>query len=274
MRELQEFYKAAEQKADLRIPSKSRIFKVIKNHVPLEEHPQVIRDLLGYEFFEIEKQSGKIHEIRPELGLEGTQKFWAKLDDLAHDISDFLKLLKAHHEEKGALIPSPAGPTVYLAEVSSDLWDERDKIKRELLQRGCMILPDKPLPLKAADLQQQVGADLNRCKFSIHLIGANYGVVPEGEKRSVIELQQELASKQSPEAERSQIIWLKTGLTINDDRQRKFIETLRNGNYAREQAELLEASLPELKTAILDKLLKTGKMAKPQSPPGARSASI
>jgi hypothetical protein len=39
-----------------------------------------------------------------------------------------------------------SGKVVYLAEATSDLGQERDCIRRELLERGHEVLPDRPLP--------------------------------------------------------------------------------------------------------------------------------
>ena len=49
-KEVVEFQKAAEQNIGLTHNNKSRIIKLIKTPVPLEEHPDVMKDLLGYEF--------------------------------------------------------------------------------------------------------------------------------------------------------------------------------------------------------------------------------
>ena len=83
--------------------------------------------------------------------------------------------------------------TIYLAETTSDLSGDRDKLRRELTERGHRILPDRPLPLIHGELEIAVRAYLERSDLAIHLIGRHYGVVPEGGKQSLIELQNEFS---------------------------------------------------------------------------------
>ena len=73
--------------------------------------------------------------------------------DLAHDISEVIKRLKQKIEagQKAA-----AAPVIYLAETSSNQAAARDAIKRELRERGCVIVPSRPL-LAAPDFEQAVG---------------------------------------------------------------------------------------------------------------------
>ena len=86
--------------------------------------------------------------------------------------------------------------TVYLAETTSDLKEERSRIQRELQQYGHRVLLDRPLSLDAATLQSEVREYLGRSRLSVHCIGAPYGVIPEGEaERSAVRFQVEMASE-------------------------------------------------------------------------------
>ena len=94
--------------------------------------------------------------------------------------------------------------------------------------------------------------------MSIHLIGRNYGVVPEGATQSVVERQQALASEVSSEVAAggalSSIIWLPQGLEIEDERQRNFVQHLQTSSAVHAAAELLEVPIEDLKTIIYRKL--------------------
>ncbi|NIQ59513.1 MAG: hypothetical protein GWN71_41060, partial [Gammaproteobacteria bacterium] len=81
-----------------------------------------------------------------------------------------------------------------LAETTGDLRDARDRLKRELLERGHVVLPDRPLPLVGPQLESAVRDCLERCVLSIHLVGSVYGLVPEGAEHSVVELQNSIAA--------------------------------------------------------------------------------
>ena len=61
--------------------------------------------------------------------------------------------------------------------------------RRDLLRSGCQVLPDRPLPLVAADLEDQVREYLGSAQLSVHLVGRSYGIVPEGARESVVQLQ-------------------------------------------------------------------------------------
>ncbi len=251
LREMKGFCATAVQRGDLRIGDKARLFKVIKTPISLYEHPEELQGLRGYEFFETNPQTGQPLEFRPELGLEAERKFFSKLEDLAFDIHHLFKLLQT--QGTSAPPPSTNSATVYLAETTSDLNDSRDKIRRELLARDYTVLPDTDLPItNIAALYDKIRQALAKSKLSIHLIGRIYGLVPEGESRSLIEIQNELAADLAPRV--SRLIWLPSGLQTSDQRQEQLIRTLRNGEYVHDSMDLLETSLDELKDTILKKL--------------------
>ena len=92
-RELQEFCKAAVEQGGVEIHDKSRVFKVLKTPVPLDQQPPPLPSLLGYEFFKIDPESGRFREFDEAFGPEARQAFLMKLDDLAHDIAAALEWL-------------------------------------------------------------------------------------------------------------------------------------------------------------------------------------
>ena len=92
-RELAAFCKAAEEQGGVRVQDKARIFKVLKTPVDRELHPPELQSLLGYEFFKEDPATGKMRELDEIFGPDAEKDFWLKLDDLAHDICDLLKLL-------------------------------------------------------------------------------------------------------------------------------------------------------------------------------------
>lgn len=254
LREVKEFYKVAEQTGGIRIEDQARIFKVIKTPVPLEKQPTEIQGLLGYEFYQIERPTGRPREFNLAVDPSTTRSYWKILDDLAYDIHQLLEKLRRGKKSPDTQTTATSGVTVYLAETTFDLREERDNIRRELQQRGHIILPDKPLPLNADDFRAAVCEYLQRSTLFIHLIGENYGFIPEAEDRSHVCLQNELAAECSRAPAFSRLIWMPHGLTGREERQRQFIEYLRCDPNAQQGAELLETSLEDLKTIIEDRL--------------------
>lgn len=254
LREVKEFYRVAGETGGVGVDGKARIFKVVKTPVPADEHPLELRRLLGYEFFQIDPVTRKPHEFVFTYGPNADQTYWAKLDDLAYDIFDILEILKGNKGQPLDVSKAPAGATIYLAETTFDLDNERDKVRRELRERGYEVLPDKPLPLNAPHFQNAVREYLAKSSLSIHLIGGNYGVIPEGDDCSVVFLQNQLAVERSRGQGFSRIIWLHPTIQAKEERQQKFIEYLQNDSHAQAGAELVQTTLEELKTIIQDTL--------------------
>jgi TIR domain len=78
-REIKEFLQGAARSSDVPIENKSRIFKVIKTPIPLEEHPVEVQGLLGYEFFHRDSETQRFIEFNRVLSREVEHKFWAQL---------------------------------------------------------------------------------------------------------------------------------------------------------------------------------------------------
>jgi hypothetical protein len=262
-RELEDFFRVAAENGGLRIDDKHRVFKVMKTYVPLEEHPRELRDMLGYEFYAVDQASGRFREYDNEIGSKGEKdkRYWDRLEDLAQDICFLLKRMVAE-QITNPVASDGVGATIYLAETSSDLSEERDKVKRELQQYGHVVLPDKALPLEAPPLQAAVRDYLKRSRLSVHLIGENYGLIPEMETdRSIVRLQEELAVERGDDAQFSRLIWMPPGLAPKDERQQRFVVDLQNSFTSHNGSELLQVKLEDLKTIIQSKLTHKAKPA-------------
>ena len=255
-KEIQEFFAATAKSGGIQLNDKHRVFKVGKTYVPLEEHPAELREMLGYEFFAVDKASGRFREYDNEIGPKGEKdkRYWETFEDLAQDISYLLKRMM--HDESGqGLETAGDGVTIYLAETTSDLRDERDRVRRELLQHGHVVLPDKALPQEKDSLEEVVRDYLKRSRLSVHLIGENYGAIPEMEQfRSVVRLQEELAVERGDDAHFSRLVWMPPGLDPKDPRQQQFVIDLQNSFASKNGSELLQVKLEDLKTIIQAKL--------------------
>jgi hypothetical protein len=260
-KEIDEFCKAAEQQGGVRVRDKARIFKVLKTPVPLEQHPPELQSLLGYEFFKVDPDSGRVRELDEIFGPEAQRDFWLKLDDLAHDMCCLLEMLEVDQASEKA--PAGAADAVYLAVTTADLKDQREAIKRDLEQHGNTVLPDRALPLAASEVQGAVRDDLSRCRMSIHMVGNTYSLVPEGGVDSLIQIQNELAIERAAGSAFSRLVWIPPGLQVQDERQGKLIQQLRNDPRNPAGTDLLERPLEDLRTMIAAWLKKSEKPAPP-----------
>jgi hypothetical protein len=275
IRELEAFWAAAEEQGGVRVRDKARVFKVLKTPVPHERMPAALRGLLGYEFFREDPETGKVRELDEIFGSEAHRDFWLRLDDLAHDICALLEALEDPARQAaagGAAVASPApattgGAAVYLAETSSDLKDQREAIRRDLLQHGLQVLPDGPLPLVADEAAAAIADHLSRSRLSIHLIGRHYGLVPEGGEQSMIELQHDLAAGRPGDRRFSRFVWIPSGLEVTDARQQRVLEKLRSDPHAGADADLLETYFEDFRTVIQDWLRRPAAPDVPEPTP-------
>ena len=247
-REIQTFYEKALAQA-VACSVDQRMFKGVK--YPLDENqeePEMLRELLGYQFYKVDPVTEKARDIRPEFGQEMREEYLQRIADLAVEITHRLKHLANHREDSSKQEETELTGIVYLAETTSDLEIQRNNIRRELEQLGYRVLPDSPLPYDT-NLCGEIEDYLKQCSLSIHLVGERYGIVPEGKDESVVELQHTLAKKQSQEnADFQRVVWLPTGLQVKEARQTAFIEHLQN------DTDLLQMGLEKLKTVVQDKL--------------------
>ena len=266
---------------------RSRVFKVVKT--PLPDHlkklePVQIQNLIGYQFYAEDVGTGLLTEFSPD---PTDKAYWRMLNRLVSDITKALIQLKhAKEKQTGPLDPpqastsSPvvssvtdAGPAlrpngadktatakfVYLAETTSDLADERELVRDELRQRGYGVVPEQKLPLEEVKrTEESIRSALARCSLSVHMVGTRYGSTPEDDARSVVRIQEQLSGEHSAAVPAFlRLLWMPLGLataslTITDQRQSSFVTQLQNRITA--GAELLQTSVEDLKTRIVEKL--------------------
>jgi hypothetical protein len=266
-RELDEFWKNATGDLSAAQANRVRVFKVVKMPVPPERHPPPVKPLLGYDFYKLDPETGTAMELDPSVDPALGKDYWVQVNTLSDQIA---KLLRSLSEGPGPEPPPGDRSTVYLAHTSFDLKDEHDAIRRDLLRHGHRVLPDVALPLNAEELKVLVGKQLTSCQLAVHLIGRNFGVVPEGSNESVVSLQNSIAAEYCGVGKLRRLIWMPPGLEAKDERQRELIAALKNDERTYRQGDLLETSLEDLKTVIHQQLetLRSADAAPPRKPPG------
>jgi hypothetical protein len=255
IRELKEFVKATSGSGGMRLGDKARVFKIVKTPVPLGQQAEEFQELLGYDFYVVDPETGRAREVSQTGDHESQRLYWMKLDDLAHDIAECLESLEPGTSAGAGAKGGKEPISVYLAETSFDLREERDIIKRELLGHGHTVLPDRPLPLVGPDCVEAIREQLDRCRLSIHLIGKNYGLIPEGVSESIVVMQNELAIERGAAGSFSRLIWLPPDLASEEEKQVQFIERLQTDVRIQEGADLLQAPLEDFKSVVLRRTL-------------------
>jgi hypothetical protein len=250
IRELKSFCEATKKNGGIRFGNKGRIFKVIKTPIDPQMQPEELQDFLGYEFFDRDAQ-GNINCFDRMFGETPRQQYWKKLSNLAYDIKQLLETPSSPVTPSNfpAALSATSETYIYLAESTYALREEKDNIRRELEQRGYIVLPKQELPSYYPDAEKLVKESLQPCKLSIHVIGKSYGRIPEAADRSLVQLQYELALQHRRENPQfTALSWMPSGIQIEESRQQQFLEWLQN------DPEFSQSGIEEFKSQIQDRL--------------------
>jgi len=236
--ELEEFQKAALHSGGFEIGKVVRAVKVVKTPLAQGQHRDTLSRCLGYEFFVQEPDSSHFDPLNPD-----DKDYEQRLSRLAQDIAHILKTIESAPAAK------PSKATVYLAESSSDLKGERQRVLDELKAQGYRVLPEAPLPEHATDIGREMEAALRQSALAIHLTGPRYGKRPEGTDQSIVALQYDLARRGGLQ----RVVWVATKPEDTEAAQAAFLEALRAGLDQR--VDLLEhKTIEDLKDVVLARL--------------------
>jgi hypothetical protein len=162
----------------------------------------------------------------------------------------------------------PEPLAVYLAETTSDLDGKLSELRRDLKDRGYVVLPDGDLDYRAGRYREKVRSYLGRSALSVHIVGSEYGIVPEGETKSNVGLQLELAITQRADPSFFRLIWMPDGPSPPDQRQIDFIARINDEICAQPSVDLLNGNIEDLKTVVHDRLGQIRKEKASPTPPG------
>lgn len=239
----------------------NRIFKVMKSPLTIQEQPPRLRDLIGYEMYQLDTETGLQKEYSDFFSQEAEKQYWMKLVDLAYDIHEALMILN-EGDIKSGVKNIYKRKSIYLAETGHDLSVQRNIIKRELQRHGYIVLPKTTLPTHLNEVESTVRKDLEECSLSVHLVGSAYGEIPEGSDRSIVDIQNRIAAevalgKKQNKQEFSRLIWISQNLKNASDKQKAFIDTIKRDTEAQEGAEILQNPLEDFKNIMREELLES-----------------
>jgi serine/threonine protein kinase len=274
---VEHFSSKAESGQGLTIDNRSRLVKVTKTPVDKEEVPRLLQarlsGILDFAFYETDPNTGVWREFDERFGPDAHQKYYSRVYDLCQELWPIVKSLKQRTGELQTSV-ALAGETrtIFLAQTTSDLQPETEKIRRELIGRGHRVLPSKPLTLLGETLAEEVAECLNESSFAIHPVGQSYGIVPEGESESLVAIQNRLAAQHVGHSDLQRLVWIPKQLDIKDSRQQLFLEELKTKPELFAGAEIIQDHLPNLKEVLLDRLQP--KQPKKPSPVTADGESL
>ncbi len=126
------------------------------------ERVEVLNDLRGYTFWEADPTNARPRS----LSFDSKQYHW-KTEDLAIDIVDKLDVLKTD------IIPVSSEYTIFLAEVSDDLFFQRDELRRNLELQGLRVLPNKFYAFNTKqELKNAIDSDMKNSVLFVQLLSS------------------------------------------------------------------------------------------------------
>jgi len=254
-RELFAFTRAAEDGRNLRIGNLQRVVKVLRLPAERSALPPVLDNVLGAQFYRLDPASGRARDLLLDPAVDAPKIFRARVDDVAQDLSRLLSAMAASSDAAATAAPPESAATVFLAWSTADLGEEREKLRRELEARRFRVVPAAAPPLEAGRLRDAVADALREAKVAIHLIGAHYGFVPEGDERSVVELQIDAAAAAVSPDGPARIFWLAPHEQVRDPRLDALVSRVqRQAPAGRPVDVLVNQSVETLKALVLDRL--------------------
>lgn len=222
---------------------------VSPDDIPLQLAP-VLTTSLDYRFYEEEPETGRFREYDEAFGVEAQKHYYERVYDLAFEVSRRIQAAK----RLDAADPSATGEhkVIFLAEATSDLQGARDRMRRELLDAGHTVLPDRSLPLVAEDLEAAMRGYLEQCDLAIHFVGGRYGWIPDGATESLGVVQNRAAAERSASAGLPRIVWIPRDVEVSDERQAAFIKDLEESGDAHCGAEVIRDTVENLKGYLRD----------------------
>ncbi|HET8858793.1 DUF4062 domain-containing protein [Marivirga sp.] len=231
------------------------VFPVFKSPLSFVDIPEKLRPVRSYIFYLSNENQGA-QELYEFFTKEAEKGYWMKMVDLCFDIYE--SILKMNQTEKNTR--SHGRKTVYLAETGQDLSGARNIIKRELIRHGYDVYPKSLLPQSFSGLKKSIQADLEKCQFSVHMIGASYGAIPKDSESSVMDIQNSLAAdySESSASDFSRLIWISPSLKYASEKQKSFIHNIKRDDKSSRGAEVLQTSLEDFKNTLWEELMEKG----------------
>jgi len=217
-----QWFRAAVGREGIRLGHAFRVIRVVKTPYSEAAIPEELQDIdtTGFPFFERNQQDpARFSEYPAKEGLPGYTDFFEQSENLAQSIAGLLEKIEEASVSAAMATPSRTPPPnamkrVFVAEVSHDRVADRAFTINELKGRY-NVCPATPLTPRLDLLQAELAEALEDCVLSVHIMGANYGLVPELEPtRSLTQIQWDAA------AGVRRLVWIPEQLANVEERQK------------------------------------------------------
>lgn len=229
----------------------SRVFIVEREEIDRQELQSELQDILGFRFW-IADRDGKAPKILGEPIPTGSDiEYFNLVSNLTLELKDALLDIRKEYEDSGNAVVKGQQPTVFLAEVTDDMEQERNNIKSYLNQYGINVLPCTWYSQVPTLFRQAAENDLSKSVAFIQLLSEFAGKKPPDLPKGYVHLQLELAQA----AKKTIFQWRSPTLDINlipDVHYRALV----NGDNVRAE------NFEDFKRAVTDFILQKPKKEK------------
>lgn len=208
-----------EQVQHRRVRTGTRVFLIEREEVERDKRPPEFVDLPSYRFWQPASHDRPQRVLLAAGRLEDPDyvTFFDRVEELAGDLAKELERLK-----EGPGPEADTRPCVYLAEVTDDLDDERDKVCRYLDQAGVRVLPEALFPRDPEAFRSAMEADLSRAQLYVQLLGGLRGKRWPNLEQGCAQFQYEIAR----ESDRPIYQWRSPELDLDSVRDPTYRELL------------------------------------------------
>lgn len=202
----------------------SAVFVVELDRLEEGERPAELSSFVGYRFWVMDREGRPPRLLGSPRPDASDQRYFDLLNDLGHDIADHLRRRLSNGINAAAPDPLEGRPTVFLADVTDDLEDSRDEVKRYLVQAGFNVLPGSLYSYESTAFTRSLEADLAKCKLFVQLLSGSPGKHPQDLPQGYLVLQHQRAVAVGKPI----LQWRSPDLdltSVRDPKHREFLET-------------------------------------------------
>jgi hypothetical protein len=197
----------------------TRVFVIEKQRLDRDRWPSELKDLRGYAFWEWHgppaPETPTYTLGDPELRPPDKHTYYLRLNDLSFELASELCQLQSAKED--CISAKEDRIKVFLAEVTDDLEEKRQEVKRYLDQHGLQVLPDNYYPNDPEAFRRAQENDLAGCKLFAQLLSPIVGQRPPGAENGFPALQYRIAGEIAQEKELPIIQWRSPDLDLDAD---------------------------------------------------------
>jgi len=191
-------------------------FLINLDHVKFVDKGFPIHKFKIFRFWDEIKETAELRLFRRGAD-ENNAYYWEKITDIAIEIVE--KYSKANEKKKGK---------IYLAQTDNAQSADRDNLRRDLVELGYEVLPNRLFSLDYKECTEEIEQQIKGCSLIIHPIPLVYSKYFADKQISIVEHQCATSSRIAAEKQHdvNRIIWIPSDFDITDEENQIFVEKI------------------------------------------------